>query len=232
MLRIIAGNRSLSLNDFISGYIRYFLSFPPMTQNYILDYPKILKIERAIRECKIVEINNIRYKPIKFIKSSFSHMEKTLICFDAACDSFCEIELMRFGGGGFISRDVEFTEEDFVINSYEKGVLDLYNKLDIIDVSFLLVKNEGYNIKKFVDEDHRLYLAIERMLERKHDGNKYYIKLKYDKYLIKSLLRENKKTIDYLCFSDNYNDFIKLIEPKSKAFDKYQRELRTLEREE
>ncbi len=231
MLRIIAGNRCLSLNDFLSGYLRYFLSLPPMTRNYILAYPTFLKIERSIKEGKIINIEGMKYKPIKLIKPGFSHMAYTLICFDGVADSFCEILLSRFIASAVVIRDIEFTEEDFVINSYERDVLDLYNNLDVIDVSFVLLNDSSVFINNIIDNRRHL-LSFNRVLDIKNENNKYMLKIKYDKLLINRLIKENKKSIDYLCFSDNYNKFIKLIDDKEKAFIKFKKDINSINEKE
>ena len=229
MLRIIAGNKSLSLNDFLSGYIRYFLSLPNVTQNYILAYQTFLKLDRAIKEGKMITINDMKYKPIKVIKPSYLDMFYKLICFDGACDSFNVLLLSKKIPHGMILKDISFTEEDFVINSYENAVLDLYNNLNEVEISFVLVNDSSDFINKLIDVNNNAFFKFEKILDLKNENNKYILKIKYDDRIIKNLIKENNKSIKYLCFSDNYNDFIKLTEPKMKEYNKYLINLRNLE---
>ena len=216
LLRIIAGNKVHTLNDFFSGYLRYFLSLPRETQKYILTYPKGLKLDRAIKEHKCIVVNGIKYKPYKILCVTSLIKGKCLLCFDSVFDSLIELP-------NIYEKNIEFTEEYYELNSYEKEVIDAYNNLDYIDISFKLLNNVNKYINRMIsDEEYENFISV---VELKHEGVLEKIKIKYDERIIDILKKANKKNIDYLCFSDNYNTFIKLTEEKQKEFKKYVREL-------
>jgi len=216
MLRIIGGKECVTMDDFLSGYLRYFLALPVDTQNYILTYPKLLKLDRAIREHQCVIINGIKYRPYKLTNSNVFAFRKALLCFDAYCDSFCEI-------GHIYDKDIIYLEEHFEFNSEELKVIDAYNKLDYIDISFKLLNEENEYINKLISDEKPLII-----IERKHEFPLEKIRIKYHPHVISRLEKANKKNIDYLCYSDNYNQFMKLAKDKREEFDKYQKELKNL----
>ena len=216
LLRIIAGNKVHTLNDFFSGYLRYFLSLPRETQKYILTYPKGLKLDRAIKEHKCIIVDGIKYRPYKIILTTSLIRRKCLLCFDSIYDSLNVIS-------NIYEKNIEFTEEYYEFNSYEKEVIDAYNNLDYIDISFKLLNNVSKYINRMIsDEEYKNFSSI---VELKHEGVLENIKIKYDERIIDILKKANKKNIDYLCFSDNYNTFIKLTEEKQKEFKRFERSL-------
>ena len=214
MLRIIAGNKSLTMNDFLSGYLRYFLSLPFGTRIYILTYPNGIKLDRAIKDNMFIIVNGIKYKPYKLITLGTSNF-KSLLCFDAIYDSLCEIDHI-------LSKDIIFTEELFELNSYEKEVLVAYNKLDTITVSFRLLNNDNKIINNLVDRKIKSTQIIKRC--HNDDNSLEEITMKYNEAMIKALIRANNKNIEYLCFSDNYNNYIKLIGDRKNQLKKYIKE--------
>lgn len=216
MLRIIGGKECVTMDDFLSGYLRYFLALPMDTKNYILTYPKLLKLDRAIREHQCVIIDGIKYRPYKLTNSNVFAARKALLCFDAYCDSFSEI-------GHIYDKDILYIEEHFEFNSEELKVIDAYNNLDYIDISFKLLNDENEYINKLISDEKTSIIT-----ERKHEFPLEKIRMKYYPHVIKRLEKANKKNIDYLCYSDNYNLFMKLTKDKREEFDKYQKELKNL----
>ena len=214
MLRIIAGNKSLNMNDFLSGYLRYFLSLPFGTKLYILTYPNGLRLDRAIKDHMCIIINGIKYKPYKLANLRLANL-KSLICFDSVYDSLCEID-------NVLNKDIIFTEEYYELNTYEKEVLDAYSKLDKIKITFRLLNNDNKIINNLVDRK----IKSPRIIERKHndDNSLEEITIKYNEQEINALIKANNKNIEYLCFSDNYNNYVKLTEERTRAFKKYKKD--------
>jgi len=218
MLRIIAGNKCLTFDEFFSGYLRYFLALPLDTQKYILTYPKSIKLDRAIKEHRCIIINGIKYKPYKYGVGRGLLKTKCLLCFDAIFDSFNEIpNIGRPNITSILDLDIEFTEELFEFTSYEHEVINAYNNLEFIDVSFKLLNNDNKDINKLVDDDFNHYFII----DRKHEYPLEKLKIKYNDAIIRTLHNAEKKNIDYLCFSDNYNEFIKLTMDKQIELKNY-----------
>ena len=215
LLRIFAGNKCFSFDEFFSGYLIYFLSLPMETKNYIITYPNGIKLERAIKEKTCIIMNNIKYKPVSLSYKKGILKRKVLICFDAIFDSFVEIDFA-------LSKNIDYTEELFMLNDYERNVLDLYNKLEFIDISFKVLNNDNKHINRLIDDNDPSFFII----ERKHEYPLEKIRIRYFEGIIKNLKRAYKKNIDYLCFSDNYNEFIKLTEEKQKELIKYQKQLK------
>ena len=213
LLRIISGNKCLSLDEFISGYLLYFLSLPQETQKYILTYPKGIKLDNAIRDKKCIIIGNMKYKPIKFVNKGV-YRRKVLLCFDAVFDSLVDIPFV-------LDKEIIFTEELFNINNYENEVLNSYDNLDYIDISFKLLNNDNKDINKLIDDN----MKSEFIIKRAHEYPLEKIRIKYNEFLIENILKQDKKHIDYIRFSDNYNKFIKLTENNKKEYKKYIKEL-------
>ena len=117
MLKIIGGKVSVTMEEFLSGYLRYFLNLPMDTRYYILTYPKQLKLDRAIREHSCIIINGIKYKPYKIVNSDLLILRKNLICFDAYCDSFQIIDRIY-------DKDIIYTEEYFEFTQDELNVIE------------------------------------------------------------------------------------------------------------
>ncbi len=216
LLRIISGNKVHTLNDFFAGYLRYFLSLPRETQTFILTYPKGLKIDRAIKEHKCIIVDGVKFKPYKIVNGSVLIRGKSLLCFDSVCDSLYEMP-------NIYSKNIEFTEECFEFNSFEKEVIEAYSDLEYIDISFKILNDENKEINRMVADDR--YERSYYVIEVEHDGPLNKIKIRYNERSIEALNKANKKNIDYLCFSDNYNRYIKLTEEKKKEFKKYIRNI-------
>lgn len=209
LLRIISGNKCLSLDEFISGYLLYFLSLPQETQKYILTYPKGIKLDNAIKDKKCIIIGNMKYKPIKFVNKGV-YRRKVLLCFDAVFDSLVDIPFV-------LDKEIIFTEELFNINNYENEVLNSYDNLDYIDISFKLLNNDNKDINKLIDDN----MKSEFIIKRAHEYPLEKIRIKYNEVLIENILKQDKKHIDYIRFSDNYNKFMKLTENNKKEYKKY-----------
>lgn len=212
LLRIISGNKVHNLNDFFAGYLRYFLSLPIDTQTYILTYPVGLKIDRAIKDRRYIVIDGIKYKPYKVVNAPILVRCKNLLCFDSICDSFCEVPHVYL-------KDIELTEEYYDFNSFETDVIDAYNDLEYIEASFKILNDENKDINNLVAEDS--FVRSYKVLNLEQDGPLKKIKIRYNEKIIDDLNKAYKKNIDYLCFSDNYNRYIKLTEQKKKEFKKY-----------
>ncbi len=224
LLRIISGKNIFNLEEFLTGYLRYFLSLPYETQRYILRYPRAIKLDRAIKEHRCIIVRDIMYKPFKIVEGRGVTKNKILLCFDSMFDSFCEIASFTFS---IYDLDVEYTEELFEPSDYEYEVLDAYTKLNTMDVSFKLLNNDNKNINNLIDDNCKLSYII----ERKHadDNNPLErIKIKYFDGIIKNLERANKKSIDYINYSDNYNKFIKLTKDKQDELEEYKRKVNKL----
>ena len=215
MLKIIGGKVSVTMEEFLSGYLRYFLNLPGDTRYYILTYPKQLKLDRAIREHSCIIINGIKYKPYKIINSDLLILRKNLICFDAYCDSFQIIDRIY-------DKDIIYTEEYFEFTQDELNVIEAYKKLDYIDISFKVLNDENKDINNLISDEN----DSPRIVERKHEFPLEKIRIKYFRNIIHILEKANKKNIDYLCYSENYNEFIRLTLDNQEEFHKFMKRLK------
>lgn len=214
MLKIIGGKVSVTMEEFLSGYLRYFLNLPADTRYYILTYPKQLKLDRAIKEHQCIILNGIKYKPYKIVHSDLLILRKNLICFDAYCDSFQIID-------GIYDKDIIYTEEYFEFTQDELNVIEAYKKLDYIDISFKVLNDENKDINNLI-RDEKTSIVI----ERKHEFPLEKIRIKYYPHVISTLEKANKKNIDYICYSENYNEFIRLTKDKQEEFHRFMKRLK------
>jgi len=198
LMRVFAGNRNINISDFISGYLKYFLSMPLNIRQYILRYPDLLKLERCIKDNRFVIIGDKKLKAIKI--DNKKHSLATLVCLD----SNSNIVLKTL----FSILDVMETDEYYSLTSYEKELIKLYDGLDEIEISFVVV-NETKDITRLLENNDPVILS------KKADGIKQIINIRYSSGIIQ-LLKDSEKNgdIKYLCFSKNYNDFIKTLENK------------------
>ena len=216
LLRIISGKNIFNLEEFLTGYLRYFLSLPEEIKKYVLTYPKAIKLERAIKEHTYIIIDDIKYKPFKIVDGKCLLRRKHLLCFDALFDSFHEIPR----NNNILDLDIEFTEELFEPSDEEYKILDSYNKLDIIEATFKVLNKDNKKINYLIDDDYISPYKIERI----HNYNSTpleKIKFKYFDGIINELYKAHHKNIEYLNFSENYNEFIKLTKEKQTEFDKF-----------
>ena len=157
-------------------------------------------------------------KPYKFINGRGVLNTRCLLCFDSIFDSFNELpSLTNKWARGILDVDIEFTEELFEFSAYEKEVINAYDNLDFIDVSFKLLNNDNEDINSLIDDEKKTYVVT----ERKHEYPLEKIRIRFYDNILKILYKAEKKNIDYLCFSDNYNTFVKLTKDKQQELKKY-----------
>ena len=221
LYRIIAGKNIFNLDEFLTGYLRYFLSLPEETKKYVLTYPKAIKLERAINEHRCIIINDIKYKPFKIVDGRGAIRRKCLLCFDVLFDSFHELPGSH---RNILDMDIDFTEELFEPSEDEYKVLDAYNKLDVIEVSFKLLNNDNKYINQLIDDNCK----SSYILERKHSNAQSpleRVKIKYFDGILNDIKRADKKSINYINYSENYNEFIKLTKDKQEELEEYIKEV-------
>ena len=146
-----------------------------------------------------------------------------MLCFDAIFSSFNELSRRpKTPLSSFLDLDIEFTEEFYELTAYERDVIDAYNSLEYIDVTFKVLNNDDEDINRLIDDSQKAYFIV----SREHGENLEKIRIRYHDGILRILNRANKKNIDYICYSDNYNNFIKLTKDKQEELKKYIRDLK------
>ena len=204
--RIIVGNKIFSNPELFQSYIRYFLSVGRKTQYYILSYPNMLMLERAIKESRWIIINNKKYKPYKIIDSINAISIPYLICFDEE-KNFNVKNLMNY----LISEDVEETNLEFTFNSKEKKIIKSFTSLKTIEASFKINDPEDKLLAVCTPENYTKTYLLKSCTFSK---GKTTITFDYtfNSVIIKNLENALKNgKISYLCYNQEYYDFLELI---------------------
>ncbi len=200
LMRILYGSPNKSLSEFLSRYLNYFLSVSADIKRRILRYPADLKIERAIREHRCIVINGMKLKPIKMIKSIY--VNPGILAFDCSDNRFREFRFRTF-------TEIDETDEYFELNGLEKEFVNAYNNLNVVEATFKVIK-EDKHITRILNREGMGIISVE------YNDILYKIKFKYFRGTVYQLERAKREgIIDYLCYSDNYNTYAKLLKEVS-----------------
>ena len=202
--KIILGNEVISRPDFLRGYIKFFLESSRSTKTYILTYPNLLKLERAIKDKRYVIINNDKYKPYKIINTRFG------------------ISLLGIKENGVLtlarisnhyrlsSPAVEETELLFSFNSHDKELLNSFESLDEVTASFKNNKTDeifNRDLERFENSEF-----IFDIIEFNKNDDIYSIKYKYSISGMENIFDKafSRGAISDLTYSPNYQKFLEL----------------------
>lgn len=208
--RIFLGNKLLSNPEFIRGYVSYFLNSTRMTQNYILSYPNMLKLERAIKEGRYISIKDEKYKPYKITTSGTVIPRYVLLGFNV--DGI----LTQVPLGYYISsKNIEESLLTFDFNAQEKEIIKAFENLKVIEASFKIENDEDnvVNHNALSNIYEQKVGTVLKLNAYKTEKGKTTISFDYSvgSTMINRLdYAERKGSIKYLCYSDNYYKFLKL----------------------
>ena len=202
-MSILLGSAALSSPDYIASLIRYFLN---SNKFEILNYRKVLMIERAIREKQYLIIDNRKVKPIGFVNWSTVIRIKELLYFDETNKKLLHYPLVSY----FYEKNIEATELKYSLNSLEEKIINLVNELKNISISFDRCDTpiKELDTDKHISESAPISIVINTNIGEHKSTN-----VNYSESIIKTF--RNYQKIGYiknLVFSDNYNEYEKAIE--------------------
>lgn len=203
---IIYGNKYMSNPDFIQGFVRYFLSSSRLTQEYILSYPNLLKLERAIKDKRCIIINDKKYKPYKITNARHPIPSPVLLCFDEN-DIFTKVQLKYI----IQAKSILETEVLFDFTAHETRVINAFNSLKTLTASFKIIDENEREAKDF--KDNQILKSTLPINSFKEENGKTVIE--FDYYIGSNVINKldtafKRGSINYLIYSDDYVNFLKL----------------------
>ena len=202
-MSILMGSTALTTPDYIASLIRYFLH---ANKEEILNYKSILKIEYAIKNSEYLIINEKKYKPIRIQRIGNALPLKCLIAFDESSKEFAIKRLNRI-----YLDTITLTMQKYSLNSLEQEILDNFNHILLMTVSYDKTEKDSSSIKILSIKENE---GVKKTIK----GNHETVIISYNPVLIKELRKYEKEGYitnlvlpnEYLTFNEEVLEYKKL----------------------
>ena len=198
---IFAGTVSMSIPDYLTSLMDYFLSAPESTQRTILQYQIILALKRCTSDSRCIMINGRKGYPVIFTK--IKGPINRLWVLNRKTNTIRQYPIM-------LIKDIVETNEYFSLTSNEQRVINLIKDIGDVTITFKIVnKTEITNL--YIEEVN----SFSRFMPRYDEETK---QITITVNLIRAMLESRKllsiigTDISDLTFSDGFEELLKALE--------------------
>ncbi len=198
---IFAGTVSMSISDYLTSLMDYFLSAPSPTQRTILQYQIILALKRCTSDSRCIMINGRKRYPVIFSKAKGPL--NRLWVLNRKNNTIRQLPIM-------LIKEIAETNEYFSLTSNEQRVINMIKDIGDVTITFKII-NKTEITKWYIDEMNLLSRFI-----YKYDEETKQITITVT--LLRAMLESRKLTslngtdISDLKFSDGFEELLKVLE--------------------